>query len=194
MRKKTWKQTANSFKKERSELMDSLLAKYDHNMRLFTEDDKAQLKHLFNQEEACLANDKHERKTKAMKRQTFVHIWERANAAGMEAGKNAIPTPMTVVSGVPGGEQRADYISEGPCGFAWVNMKPGTNRFAKWLVDMEIASKDSYYGGVTIWCSGFGQSIARKTAWAEAVAKSLREYEAQRYIESDRIYAQSRLD
>ena len=45
-----------------------------------------------------------------------------------------------------------------PCGFAWVNVKPGTSKFAKWLKEKELASKDSFKGGVTIWVGDFNQS------------------------------------
>ena len=45
--------------------------------------------------------------------------------------------------------------------------------FAKYLKDNDIGRKDSYYGGYTSWGSGFGQSLARKEAYARAFAKHL---------------------
>lgn len=57
------------------------------------------------------------------------------------------------------------------CGFAWVNVRPGTSRFAKFLKAKKYARSDEYYGGVTIWIRGDGgQSVRRKEAYADAVA------------------------
>ena len=107
--------------------------------------------------------------------QEFQKIWEEACAAGMEAGKNAIPTPMVVAEhenmlddNSP--VKNAWYVSEGACGFAWVNIKPGTSAFARWLKKMDYARSDSYYGGVTVWISEYNQSVARKSAHASAMA------------------------
>ena len=66
-------------------------------------------------------------------------------------------------------------VMDGMCGFAWVNVKPGNSRFAKWLRDNGLARKDGYYGGVTVWVSQFGQSSTRKIAYAGAFAAVLRE-------------------
>ena len=97
-------------------------------------------------------------------------IWERANAAGMKAGTEVRCEPMHLVNNRTGERFTVD---EGPCGFAWVNVKPGTSRFAKFLKREEIARSDSYYGGVTIWCREFNQSHTRKAAWARAVSAEL---------------------
>lgn len=43
------------------------------------------------------------------------------------------------------------YGDRDACGFAWVNIKPGTSRFAKQLKAAGLARTDSYYGGVTVW-------------------------------------------
>lgn len=98
-------------------------------------------------------------------------LWEQALAAGMEAGKNAIPTPM-IVEGY-----EDEPVMGGVCGFAWVNfkMKGGLGRkFGRWLIDNNYARKDDYYGGCTIWIGEYGQSMARKTAHAIAMAETLR--------------------
>lgn len=65
-------------------------------------------------------------------------------------------------------------VSWYPCGFAWVNIKPGTSRFARQLKELGLAYSDSYYGGVTIWIGGYDQIMTLKEMHAEAMAKVLR--------------------
>jgi hypothetical protein len=79
------------------------------------------------------------------------------------------------------------YVSEGACGFAWVNVSPGNSSFAKWLVKNKLASK-AYHGGVDIWISAHGQSIERKEAHAREMARVLKEKLG------IKAYAGSRLD
>lgn len=64
-------------------------------------------------------------------------------------------------------------IPEGPCGFAWVNVKPGNSRFARWLVKTGKAKKADY-GGVYIWISDYQQSYTRKKCHADNLARLLR--------------------
>lgn len=118
-------------------------------------------------------------------------IYNVASHAGARAGRELIPTPMIVSEH----ENMLDdsspvknswYISDGPCGFAWIVVKPGTSSFAKWLKKNDFAHKH-YYGGVAIWISEYNQSCAKKTAHAEAMAESLRQ-------SGIRAYAGSRLD
>lgn len=97
-------------------------------------------------------------------------LWEEAQAAGMEAGKNAIPTPM-IVEGY-----EDEPVMGGACGFASVHfkMKGGLGRkFGRWLIDNGHARKDDYYGGCTVWIGDHGQSMARKAAHARAMAQTL---------------------
>ena len=97
----------------------------------------------------------------------------------MAAGNGCTPTPMVV--GTPTTPLGNDidyskdtyYVSDGVCGFAWVNIKPARGKFVKYLKDNDIGRKDSYYGGYTIWVSGFGQSLARKESYARAFANHL---------------------
>lgn len=110
-------------------------------------------------------------------------LWADAAAAGKAAGDAAVPDPMVVTTG---DGAKSWYVSEGPCGFAWVNVKPGTSAFARWLVKAGLARK-SYYGGVDVWVSDYGQSIARKEAAARAIARVLSDA-------GITAYAQSRLD
>lgn len=113
----------------------------------------------------------------------FQLAYNMALNAGRAAAINATPTPMVVV----GGGQRY-FVADGVCGFAWVNVKPGTSRFAKWLVSEKLARK-SYSGGVDIWISDYDQSMQRKEAHAHAMANSLQ----QEFLEL-KINGQSRMD
>ena len=118
-------------------------------------------------------------------------LWRRAFAAGLAAGKAALPAPMVVyeadgLSGDPKPEGKSWNVSEGVCGFAWVIVKPGTSSFARWLVKNGYARK-SYYGGVDVWVSAFGQSYDRKIAAASAIAEVFREA-------GIKAYADGRLD
>jgi len=87
---------------------------------------------------------------------------------GQYAALNCTPTPMRVVG------MGADYVvNDGACGFAWVNVKPGTSKFARYLKTKGIARRDTYYGGVTIWVSQFNQSYEKKMSYARAFANVL---------------------
>lgn len=119
-------------------------------------------------------------------------LYQRAHAAGHAAATGATPDPMVVYEADPltgrrtaGG--REWYVSEGVCGFAWVNIKPGTSAFARWLKTSGIARADAYYGGVSIWVGDYGQSHTRKTRYANAFARVLNDA-------GIRAYAGDRLD
>lgn len=75
------------------------------------------------------------------------------------------------------------------CGFAWVQVRPGTSRIAKAIIASGIGRKDSYAGGVRVWNPGgsHSQCIARKEAAADAFAKVL-------YDAGYKAFSQSRLD
>jgi len=105
---------------------------------------------------------------------TFATIVERAHLAGMHAGNGTTPVPCRVVGQAEGLIQWQEYIlTDGACGFAWVNVKPGGSSFARWLIANGKARRDSYLGGVTVWVPYFGQSLARKEAYAVAYAQVL---------------------
>lgn len=122
----------------------------------------------------------------------FRALYEKALAAGIAAGEAAIPTPMIV--GTPttffGSDvdlsQKTYYVPDGPCGFAWVNIRPGTSSFARWLVKNGVARK-AYGGGVSISVRRFGQSLIRKEAFAYAAARVFSEA-------GITAYGQSRID
>lgn len=123
----------------------------------------------------------------------FLTAFDDAVDAGLAAGKAVAPEPMTVVEHSNPLDDtsppvRAWNVPDGPCGFAWVTIRPGTCSFARWLIRTGRGRTDSYGGGVTIWISSFGQSITRKSACADAMASALRA------SLSVKAYADSRLD
>lgn len=110
--------------------------------------------------------------------------YNAAHAAGMAAGKAAIPQAMTVVDSRRG---KFWVEAEGACGFAWVVL-PGNSDLGRAWKRLGYASKH-YPKGLCVWVSEFNQSLTRKEAYARAFVKRLAELGY-----SDRIYADSRLD
>ena len=127
-----------------------------------------------------------------MNKYRFPAIYAEARTAGMAAGTGATPTPMIVGSpSTPFGNdidpnKKTYFVPDGPCGFAWINIRPGNCKFANWLKKERLA-RGSYRGGVDVWVGEFGQSMARKEAYAGAFSKVLRE-------EGIDAYADSRMD
>ena len=125
----------------------------------------------------------------------------RAGDAGETAWRDAIPTPMIVytpkdvLGSLTGGDdggidpnEPVEFVSEGICGNAWVNIKPGGSRFARWLIKEGYARGGAYRGGVTLstWklCGERGsQSYARWCAAADAIASVLRDAGITAYAE-----------
>jgi hypothetical protein len=79
-------------------------------------------------------------------------------------------------------------LDEGACGFAWITIRPGNSKLANAYKKLGLA-KSAYGGGVSVWVGEFGQSIDRKSAYANAYAEKLRELTGE-----ERIYGESRLD
>lgn len=98
----------------------------------------------------------------------FETLLGMAMREGEYAAMNCTPTPMRVY-----GMGTNEIVNDGVCGFAWVNIKPGTSKFARYLKAKGIARKDSYYGGVTYWVSHFNQSYEKKMSYARAFANVL---------------------
>ena len=94
-------------------------------------------------------------------------IWAEAYQAGVEAGQAAQVDSMTVYAS--SGKQY--HVSEGVCGFAWLEIR-GNTSFGKWALKEGIASK-LYSGGLRISCREFGQSMQRKEAFIWAARKHL---------------------
>lgn len=119
----------------------------------------------------------------------FMSLLVKAQSAGLEAAKAKKPMGMLVTETAnpldPNSEViMQEYISDGVCGFAWVNVKPGNCPFANFLKKQGEARPDEYYGGVTVWVSDFNQSMERKEAYAGAYAKVLREAGLKAYMSS----------
>lgn len=112
----------------------------------------------------------------------FAQHWDSAWQEGVKAAQNAKPRPMVVTD--MGGNQ-IDYVPDGVCGFAWINV-PGNTSFGRWLKKKGVARPD-YPTGLSVWISAYEQSHDRKAAHAYAMA---------RYLQSVGIQcsARSRLD
>lgn len=66
------------------------------------------------------------------------------------------------------------YVPEGPCGFAWVVVRPGNHSFALWCKKHQKA-RPNYGGGMMVkWVHEYGQSMQLKEAYARAFAEVLR--------------------
>lgn len=125
--------------------------------------------------------------------QEFQDLFDKADNAGNTAVAELKVTPMLVGSATSIFSNKIDYtkptyvIADGPCGFASIQIKPATTKFAKWLVANSHARRDTYEGGIYIHVGQFNQSHQKKTAYAQAFAEVLR---AAGY----KSYAKSRLD
>jgi hypothetical protein len=119
----------------------------------------------------------------AARRERYAHfekLWAAAHEAGMAAGHAALPEPMVVtpdsmtLNGRPF-LNKTYVVPDGVCGFAWVTV-PGNSSFAKWRKKMGGRAEREYYGGCCIkWVAEFNQSMTRKEAYAEAMARVLNE-------------------
>lgn len=131
----------------------------------------------------------------------FRSLLDRAAEAGRRAAAEAVPTPMVVVeadllTGRPRPGGRSWGAPEGPCGFAWVTIRPATSALARYIRRHEMAPEDRLYpdpawharcdsqggswhrssgGGYEFWVWSGGQSVARKEAYAQAYARVLTE-------------------
>jgi hypothetical protein len=133
-----------------------------------------------------------ESKSRKAKAAQFEAAFAKAAAAGKAAGEALKPRPMIVqeMLGMSPIVKQEWFEPEGMCGFAWVNVSPGNSPFANWLKKNGLARK-AYEGGVDIWISDFNQSVERKEACAQAMAKVLKEELGSNGLS---IYPASRLD
>jgi hypothetical protein len=113
----------------------------------------------------------------------------KAMEAGRKAGLECRPVPMIV--GNDDGRGGIDlsrpiyHVDDGACGFAWVSV-PGNSSFGRWL-KASGHGRPGYPRGIWYWVSEFGQSVERKEAMANAMARVLREAGVE-------AFANSRLD
>jgi hypothetical protein len=106
------------------------------------------------------------REMKTAEKATMRTLFSAAHAAGSKAAIEVVPEPMRIHGYAP--------ISEGVCGFAWVTIRPGISPAARYA-KATLGARKGYYGGMEIWVRGYGQSMTRKEAYAEAFAAVLRE-------------------
>ena len=125
----------------------------------------------------------------------YIEIHNDCHAAGIVAGIKAKPTPMMVGEAKSPFSNEIDYekqtylLDDGACGYAWITIRPGNSKLANAYKKLGLA-KPAYGGGVSVWVNEFGQSVERKTAYANAYAIKLREL----CPSVTNIYADSRLD
>lgn len=115
-------------------------------------------------------------------------IFREAIQAGEQAMRSVNVTPMVVVQHENPFDDsspiiRQDVVRQGPCGFAWVNIRPGNSSFARYLKKTRGASQ-GYYGGINYRISAGGQSIQLKEAYAAAFAQVCRKYGIKAYADS----------
>lgn len=112
-----------------------------------------------------------------------LRLHQKAHTAGMAAGNGITPSVVTLVD-----EYNERYsCAEGPCGFAWIKIKPANCRFANFL-KFEGIARTACDGGVNVWVHQFNQSMERKEAYARAYAQVLRD------AGMAKVYVQSRMD
>jgi hypothetical protein len=150
--------------------------KIDKRVGNATPEEKAKWQALCNEKQAIRLVRAQRAERKAKKNDGFEAIYREAHEAGLKAGNEAIPTPMVVQSHANQLDDNSPvkqewYVSEGACGFAWVNVRD--RKFGLWLKAVGYGDHDSYYKGFSIWVGQFGQSITRKEAYAGAFARVL---------------------
>ena len=129
-----------------------------------------------------------------MEKVEFAKVFAEAQAAAEAAFVAAKPVPMAVqeAKGLSDGfdfNRPYEVISDGVCGFAWVNVYvDGRSRVAKMM--KEFGMRPDYYGGYQFSSydvapsAGGSQSMQRKEAACGAFAKVLRDYGFKAYVGS----------
>jgi hypothetical protein len=103
-----------------------------------------------------------------------------AHRAGMAAGEAVTPMPMVVVEHANQLDDNSPIVRsyapvmDGPCGFAYVTVRPATGSFARWA-KANRGWFAAYGGGLQLSVGAFNQSVTRKSAYASAFAAVLRE-------------------
>ena len=134
-----------------------------------------------------------EGKEDKMEKVEFAKVFAEAQAAAEVAFQEAKPVPIALQSsGLNEGfdwNKPYDVISDGVCGFAWVNVYvDGRSKVAK--VMKEFGLRSDYMGGYNFWASDVApsarssQSMQRKEAACGAFAKVLRDYGFEAYVGS----------
>ena len=122
--------------------------------------------------------------TKAAEREMqnahHTELWTRACHAGQRAAIACKPTPMIVEQHANQADDaspvvKSYHVPGGVCGFAEINVRPGTSSFAHWLKRNVARASKAYYGGIRVPIMTYGQSYETKCAHAEAAVSVLRE-------------------
>lgn len=123
----------------------------------------------------------------------FQDLFSKAHAAGMAALLTTVPATMRLVGTDSDGVMKVIVVPDGPCGFAWVSIKPATAPFAKWLKATGKARGGNCSGGsgLSYWVSEGSQSYEKKRRYARAFADVLK---AANLAGVKSIYADGRLD
>lgn len=119
-------------------------------------------------------------------KEDFSKIWDEAHAAGMAAVAKLQVVPMVVNQHANPMDDnspvtRSYFVEDGVCGFAWVHVRGANSSFGRWLKEKELARRDSYNGGLSIWVHDFNQSLQKKEAYAGAFAEVLRKHDIAAY-------------
>lgn len=128
----------------------------------------------------------------------YKELWDKANEAGKIAAQNCQVKGMIVYeadlfSNKPLPDGNAWHVPEGVCGFAWLDIRPASPSgrkdcdLVKYLRTNHIGSYDDYAKSWHYAIQDYNQSMQRKEAHAEAMAKVLQD-------NGIRAYANSRLD
>jgi len=129
----------------------------------------------------------------------FEDIWTEATNAAIVAHNDCVPVGMTVgqASGlfgnaiIPGTEE---YVADGVCGYAWIQVKPARGPFVKWMKQNKLGDT-GVYGGWTISPSDFDRSLGRtlsmqrKEAAMRAACAVLK-----KHFPESKIWVTSRMD
>jgi hypothetical protein len=121
-------------------------------------------------------------------------LFAAAGRAGAAAVAKINPTPVQVVQTADPFDPTSPVVKRfapmtgGVCGFAWVTIRPGNSRLARFAKKHYGARTDHYAGGVRINISQYGQSFERKAAFADAFAQVFRD------AGYERVWSGSRID
>lgn len=129
----------------------------------------------------------------------FAKLWKQATEVGAKAFDDAIPTPMVVQQHANLFDDNSEVVkqwnvSEGVCGFGWLQAYPANSSFSHWA-KKNLGARKGYPSGLHI-SLPFGrssQSLARKEAGAYAMAEVLREG-LEELGDKTKVYGQSRID
>ena len=130
---------------------------------------------------------------------TYQKMWKKAQAAANAASEAAKPVPMIVQQHANQMDDNSPVIKQwfvegGVCGFGWVEVKPRTSKFARWLKARNYGGSSDYSKSIHLHVPGMTQSLARNEAAARAMAEVLVAGLAEVGETETMVYAQSRID